>query len=181
MSTEEDATIFLNKIKNKYWDAKHNTYAYFIQGDIEKQKFSDDGEPTGTAGIPILEIIKKLGVKNVIVVVTRYFGGILLGTAGLIKAYGKSARVGIINSKIAKKMFCTEIFLKIDYNLLGKVNSLILTNEYIINEIVYDQNVNIKLFIPILKIDEFILFIKDITDGTAIFDIGKDKYILIED
>jgi uncharacterized YigZ family protein len=87
VSTEEEAFEFINLLKSKYWNATHNVYAYYINGDIPAQKFSDDGEPSGTAGMPVLETIKRFDVQNLVIVVTRYFGGIKLGAAGLVRAY----------------------------------------------------------------------------------------------
>ena len=93
VSSEEDALEYLNMLKQKYWDARHNVYAYIIR-ENNIMRYSDDGEPSGTAGVPVLDILKREELTDVIVVVTRYFGGILLGTGGLVHAYSKAAKEG---------------------------------------------------------------------------------------
>ena len=93
--TEEEAQAFIEKIKKQYWDARHNCYAYIIGDKGQIQRFSDDGEPQGTAGKPILDIIAATGLVNCLIIVTRYFGGVLLGTGGLIRAYQASAKAGL--------------------------------------------------------------------------------------
>ena len=114
VATEEEAQFFINSIKSRCWNATHNVYAYYIGGDTVTQRFSDDGEPSGTAGIPVLEAIKKLGVEDTAVVVTRYFGGTLLGASGLVRAYGKSAAMGIEAAGIVKRMLCVETDIHLD-------------------------------------------------------------------
>ncbi|HOQ06313.1 MAG TPA: YigZ family protein, partial [Clostridiales bacterium] len=104
VSSEQEAQDFINRLKARYWDATHNVYAYYICAGNVVQKFSDDGEPSGTAGLPVLEAIKKTGVQDVAVVVTRYFGGTLLGASGLVRAYGRSAALGIDAAGIVRKM-----------------------------------------------------------------------------
>jgi len=106
VSTEDEAIRFINDLKSKYWDATHNVYAYTIGKNDEVQKFSDDGEPSGTAGKPVLETIKSKGIKNVLVVITRYFGGTLLGAGGLIRAYSESASLGLDKAGIIKVVKC---------------------------------------------------------------------------
>jgi len=103
VSSEEEALEFINNIRAKYWDATHNVYAYYISGENIIQRFSDDGEPSGTAGMPVLEVIKRMELKDLVVVVTRYFGGILLGASGLVRAYSKSAALGIEAAGIVTK------------------------------------------------------------------------------
>ena len=106
VASEEEAAAFISGLKSRYWNASHNVYAYYICGDNILQKFSDDGEPSGTAGLPVLEAVRKLAVQDVAVVVTRYFGGTLLGAAGLVRAYGRSATLGIEAAGIIKKQLC---------------------------------------------------------------------------
>lgn len=99
--TEEEATAFLDEMRSKYWDARHNVFAYSVGGGT-LCRFSDDGEPHGTAGKPILDVINGSEVKNIAIVVTRYFGGVLLGTGGLVRAYSKSAKDALTNAKIVE-------------------------------------------------------------------------------
>src|SRR5659263_673576 len=104
VETAEEATAYINEIKSNHKDATHNCYAYYVCKDMFAQRFSDDGEPSGTAGIPILEVIKRNNIQNVVVVVTRYFGGILLGAPGLIRAYSKSASEAIVKATKVKRI-----------------------------------------------------------------------------
>ena len=122
VSTEDEALEFLNGLKQKYWNATHNVYAYIIEGN-NIMRYSDDGEPGGTAGLPVLEILKKEGLTNIIVVVTRYFGGVLLGTGGLVHAYSKSAKAGVEAAEIIEMVLCRRIDIDIDYTLLGKLQN----------------------------------------------------------
>ena len=103
VSSEEEALEFIEKIKKKHYDATHNVFAYVVGLDNNIQRYNDDGEPSGTAGVPILEVIKKEDLRNVVIVVTRYFGGIKLGTGGLIRAYTKGAKIALDAGIIIKK------------------------------------------------------------------------------
>lgn len=129
VETENDAIVFVNKIKKKHWEATHNCSAYTI-GDLDQiQKADDDGEPSGTAGRPILEVIKKNNIKNIAIVVTRYFGGIKLGAGGLIRAYSKAASTGIENATIVTRVHYRKVQIEIDYSLLNLLeNNLKFTN-----------------------------------------------------
>ena len=127
VESEEEALAFIEQIKKQYWDARHNCYAYIIGDKGQVQRFSDDGEPQGTAGKPILDIIAATGLVNCLIIVTRYFGGVLLGTGGLIRAYQDSAKAGLDSSDVSA--VCTGIKANItaDYNSYGKL-------QYICNE-----------------------------------------------
>ena len=121
VKTEEEAVEFINEIKKKHKDARHNVWAYTIGQNMNIQRYSDDGEPQGTAGIPTLEVIKKEDLRDVAVVVTRYFGGIKLGAGGLVRAYTKGAKIGLEAAKIIEKVMFQEVRVRIDYNQLGRV------------------------------------------------------------
>lgn len=127
VKSEDEAISFINDMKTKYWDAKHNVYAYSIN-DQNIVRYSDDGEPQGTAGVPVLDVIKKHGLTNVVVVVTRYFGGTLLGTGGLVRAYSTACKGAIENSSIVTMHPCYKAYVKCDYNIYKQVSSLILSN-----------------------------------------------------
>ena len=114
VKNEKDAMNYINQIKELYRDATHNVYAYNIKDGMLLQRFSDDGEPSGTSGKPTLESINRLNVVNVVVVTTRYFGGTLLGTAGLIRAYGKSAQLAIDKAKIINMVYRTKISIMLE-------------------------------------------------------------------
>ena len=113
--TEEEAMAFLGEMKTKYWDARHNVYAYCV-GDGSLCRFSDDGEPHGTAGKPVLDVIMGSGIKNIAIVVTRYFGGVLLGTGGLVRAYSKSAKDAVENARVVEMIPCTIYSTICDYS-----------------------------------------------------------------
>ena len=179
--TEQEALEYIEALKRKYWDARHNVYAYYLGGEIVVQKCSDDGEPSGTAGMPILEVLRKEQLENVVVVVTRYFGGILLGTGGLVRAYSKSTKEGIIAAGIGKKILCSNIRFKLDYSLLGKLNSLIAENGYKTLEINYTDLIDISVAVPVNRILEFSKQICELTSGELKVDEVDRKYYITED
>ncbi len=181
VDTEEQALEFINTLKSKYWDATHNVYAYFVGGDSVIQRFSDDGEPSGTAGMPVLEVIKRKGVQNIVVVVTRYFGGTLLGAAGLIRAYGKSAALGIEAAEVIDRKLCKEVKVVVEYTLFGKLQSFLISNDYIIDEVIYAQDVEILLYIPIKDTEDFSQKITEVTNARSIIEVGKEEYITLSE
>ena len=121
VETEEEAIAFIEEMKKKYWDARHNCSAFVIGSRAELTRCSDDGEPSGTAGRPMLEVLLGDGVRNIAVVVTRYFGGVLLGTGGLVRAYTQAVKEGLENSLIGTMCHGVEVELKTDYNGIGKI------------------------------------------------------------
>ena len=123
--SEEEAMQYLEQVRKKYWDARHHCWAYVIGEERVTERCSDDGEPSGTAGKPILEVIRGAGLHNIFVVVTRYFGGTLLGTGGLVRAYTESAREGISHSQIITKIYGFKLNLTTDYTGLGKIQYLL--------------------------------------------------------
>lgn len=177
ISTEEEAIEFINEIKKKHKDATHNVWAYTVGKTMNIQRYSDDGEPQGTAGIPTLEVIKKEDLRDVVVVVTRYFGGIKLGAGGLVRAYTKGAKVGIEAAKVIEKVMYKEIRIKIDYNQLGKVQNEIMNMNYFVKDTIYEDNVEIIVYSRLeeekLLIDRMI----DITSATAEINIGEEFYL----
>jgi len=124
VTTREQAEEFIAEIKSKYWDARHNVYAYVLR-DGQFRKYSDDGEPQGTAGVPVLEVLLKENVTDCVVVVTRYFGGILLGTGGLTRAYSKSARIAIAAGEIQNMVLCDNLKITCDYSFYGKLGAFL--------------------------------------------------------
>jgi len=122
VNSAAEAVDFINIFKTKYWDATHNVYAYHIGGNNIVQRYSDDGEPSGTAGIPVLEIIKKMELEDLAIVVTRYFGGTQLGASGLIRAYGKSAAAGIEAAQIIFNKLCERLIITVEYFIFVSVS-----------------------------------------------------------
>lgn len=177
VASENEAQAFVNELRTKYWDATHNVYAYYICGDNELQKFSDDGEPSGTAGMPVLEAIKKAGVQDVAVVVTRYFGGTLLGASGLVRAYGKSASLGIEAAGIVKKLLCVETVISMDYSILGKLQAMAASSGYEIKNTVYTENVRMYVYVPVDEYDSFCAAVTEASNGRAAISAGEKVYI----
>ena len=152
--SEEDAKDFIDEIRSKHKDATHNVYAYVIGENMGIQRYNDDGEPQGTGGIPILEVIKKNGVTDIAVVVTRYFGGILLGAGGLVRAYSKGAAIAVASGEIVEKVEGVTLTIKIDYDFLGKVQYVCSQNFWHIEEANYTDKVELIIFVEISKSEE---------------------------
>lgn len=179
INTEDEAIEFVEKIKEKHKDATHNVYAYVIGENSNIQRYSDDGEPSGTAGIPILEVLKKEELRNTVVVVTRYFGGVKLGAGGLIRAYIKGAKVGLDESKIVEKVLHSRIKFKIDYTLYGKVENELLAKDYVIEEVIYDEFVNIVVMCRKSGSEELIDLIKNLTSANMEYTYLQEEHISI--
>lgn len=177
VDTEDEAIEFIKEIKKKHKDARHNVWAYTIGMNMETQRYSDDGEPQGTAGIPTLEVIKKEDLRNVAVVVTRYFGGIKLGAGGLVRAYTKGAKIGLNSSKIIEKVLYKDIRIKIDYNQLGKVQNEIINMGYFINDTLYEDKVVFMVYSKIDEVDELKEKIIEITSATAEISEKEEFYL----
>lgn len=163
VATEEEAAAQLEHIRKQYWDARHNCYAYVI-GSQNITRCSDDGEPSGTAGRPILEVILGEELHDILVVVTRYFGGTLLGTGGLVRAYSKAAKEGIAASTVAVIRHGRELRLVTDYNGAGKLSYLTAQWDVYVVDTVYTDNVTMKVYVPE---EELQGFMKDVTEATA--------------
>ena len=177
VDTEEKALEFLQEIKKKYADATHNVYAYIID-ENNIFRYSDDGEPGGTAGMPVLDTIRKEGLVDVIVVVTRYFGGTLLGTGGLVHAYGAGAKGGLIESGIITRTLCNIVDFKVDYTLVGKVQYYIQTNNFILEDTIYDNEVTFKICSKIENTEKLVADLVDLTNGRITYEISDEpKYI----
>lgn len=181
VETEEEALEFIEEIKTKHRDATHNVYAYVLGKDSNTQRFSDDGEPSGTAGIPALEVLKKEDLRNVVVVVTRYFGGVKLGAGGLIRAYTRGAKIGIEAGTMINMVLHSKVKITIDYTLYGSIENYLITNKYIVDETIYDEGVNIIVYIEDSKLEDFYKIITDLTSGTALFENLDEEYLPIKD
>ena len=177
IKTEEDAIEFINEIKKKHKDATHNVWAYTIGKTMNIQRYSDDGEPQGTAGIPTLEVIKKEDLRDVVVVVTRYFGGVKLGAGGLVRAYTKGAKVGIDAAKVIEKVMYKDVRIKIDYNQLGKIQNEIMNMNYFVKDTIYEDNVEIIVYSRLEEVKKLTDRIIDITSATAEINIGEEFYL----
>jgi len=181
VSSEEEARDFIDEIKTKYKDATHNVWAYTIGQAMNIQRYSDDGEPQGTAGIPTLELIKKEDLRDVVVVVTRYFGGVKLGAGGLVRAYTKGAKIGLEAAKIVEKKLFRQIYITCDYTLLGKLQNELASREYQLEDIVYTENVTVIVNCEYDRIDEFKSMVVDMTSAQANIMDGEDFYMSVVD
>lgn len=165
--TEQEAQSFIDNIKNQHKSANHNCSAYMIGEHDNIQKANDDGEPSGTAGFPMLEVLKKQGLKDTVVVVTRYFGGIKLGGGGLIRAYGKATTEGISAAKVVERKLHYIMKVSIDYTWLGKVENEIRSSEYPLDRIDYADLVELYIFVPVDNEEVFRGWITELTNGQA--------------
>ena len=164
VQTEEEALAFIEIMKKKYWDARHNCYAYVLGDKAQIMRFSDDGEPSGTAGKPILEVLLGMEVRNLIVVVTRYFGGTLLGTGGLVRAYTQATKAGMEASSVAAMIYGSYLKITTDYNGIGKIQYIMGLRKIVIEEPEYTDVVCLKVKVPYEE-EESIR--KEITEATA--------------
>ena len=181
IKTEEEAIEFINEIKKKHKDATHNVWAYTVGENMNIQRYSDDGEPQGTAGIPTLEVIKKEDLRDVVVVVTRYFGGIKLGAGGLVRAYTKGAKVGIEAGIVIEKVKYTEVKIKIEYTQLGRIQNEIMNLGFKVKDTIYSEDVEIIVYSKIEDVQSLTDRMIDITSGTADVSIGEEYYLSEKD
>lgn len=177
VATEEEALAFIEARKKQFWDARHNCYAYVLGENAQTVRFSDDGEPAGTAGRPILEVILNSGIRNLVVVVTRYFGGVLLGTGGLVRAYTKAAQAGLAASDVRMMQYGYEIDLITDYNGIGKIQYL-LGQRGISAEAAYAEQVSVKIRVPYEDKDVIVHEVTQITAGRAQITVSEACYFL---
>lgn len=164
VTTKEEAVDFINSIKSKHWDATHNVYAYVLR-DGQTRRYSDDGEPQGTAGMPVLDVLLKENVTDCVVVATRYFGGILLGGGGLVRAYSHTAKIAVDAGVVVTMRLCSVMRAECDYNLYGKINSLVPEYGGIIDDTDFAENVVLKFRIPEDRTDEFQKKLIDVSFG----------------
>ena len=165
-STQEEAAQFINSIRSKHWDATHNVPAYILrEGNI--CRFSDDGEPQGTAGMPALNVLQKEGLTNCALVVTRYFGGILLGGGGLVRAYSHAAKLAVDAGGIVTRALCSLVRVRCDYNFYGRLASLIPEQGGIIENTAFEDAVTVDFRIPQELEPGFEKKLIDLSNGTC--------------
>ena len=148
VETEEEAAAFIDEMKKKYWDARHNCSAYVLGERGEIMRYSDDGEPGGTAGKPMLEVLLKDGVRNAAVVVTRYFGGTLLGTGGLVRAYTQAVQEGLKHCREGRRIAGVRLSIATDYHTIGKILHLLGQKGISPEDSSYEENVRLNLVVP---------------------------------
>lgn len=177
--SEDEVMNILNEVKKIHYKATHNVYAYIVGENKEVQKSSDDGEPSGTAGMPILEIIKKEELHNILIIVTRYFGGIKLGAGGLIRAYAHMAKKVIENSQIIKNVLCEKIRIEIDYTHWGKLENECNNQGLQIYETEFSDRVYLTIYLQKYKKSSFLELINDITSGNVSIESLGQEYTSI--
>lgn len=180
VSTEEEVAAYIEAARKKYWDARHNCYAYVIGNNNELTRCSDDGEPSGTAGKPILEVIMGRKLHNCLMIVTRYFGGTLLGTGGLVRAYQKAASDALDNSRLVQRITGSRISATTTYSYAGKLQYCAEKKGYRLDDIVYGADARLIFSVPSEAAKKLIEDITDITSGTAVIDEEKNVEIYIE-
>lgn len=175
VQSEAEAVEFINTIKKKHWDARHNCYAYTLrEGQIKR--YSDDGEPSGTAGMPILDVINRNDIVDAVVVVTRYFGGILLGTGGLVRAYSQGCKIALEASGIVEMSLCAQCLIRCSYTRYGKLNTLIIESGGIVDNVEYSDDVLISFHIPSESVSALDKLLADATSGELQTEVLSEKY-----
>ena len=177
VTTEEEAQQFIQDIKKQHWNATHNCSAYLIGERDQFQKANDDGEPSGTAGVPMLEVLKKRGLKDTVVVVTRYFGGIKLGAGGLVRAYGKSVSEALNELGTVQRTLMAVMHTTVDYTWLGKLENELRSSVYLLKEIHYADMVEIETFVEEAQTEAFTEWMTELTNGQADIRAGETTYL----
>ena len=185
VNTEEEAVAFINAKKKEYWDARHNCSAFVIGANNEITRCNDDGEPAQTAGRPMLDVLLRENIHNCVVVVTRYFGGVLLGTGGLVRAYQGAVQEGLKNCQILEPRFGKPCTIQTDYNGYGKIEYVLRENNLPILNTEFGADVSIFSVVPIEIIENIEKLIADKTAGSAVitwddavrYDILEEKLI----
>ncbi|WP_303804753.1 YigZ family protein [Ruminococcus flavefaciens] len=173
VKTNDEAVAFINSIKAEHRKAKHNVYAYILRED-NISRYSDDGEPQGTAGVPVLDVLKKRGLTDVCVVVTRYFGGILLGGGGLVRAYSHAASLACDAAHIMDMCLCHRLKITADYGMYGKISYLLPNYDTITVDSDFGSDVTLEILVLSEKLDALKKELIEVTNGTAeIEDMGE--------
>lgn len=174
VESENEAVSFINETKKKYWDARHNCSAFVIGKRQELTRCSDDGEPAGTAGRPMLDVLLKENIHNAAVVVTRYFGGVLLGTGGLVRAYQQATKAGLSASEIIEKKEGAVLFIRTDYTGIGRLQYLFAQEKITVMDTAYEADVLVKAVIPENDKKRIEKTIIEQTNGTAKLEWGDE-------
>lgn len=175
-SSEEEAVRFIEEKRKMYWDARHNCHAFTVGLSPEMSRCSDDGEPAQTAGKPMLDVLLGAGLKNTVVVVTRYFGGTLLGTGGLVRAYSAAVRAGLEASTIIEKQLCSRMTLRMDYSMLGKIQYLTADLGLPVISTEYTDLAQMELLVPVQKREQFLKQITEVSGGRIVPEEGEICY-----
>lgn len=179
VKTEQEAIEFINEKRSEHWNATHNVYAYSLrEGNIKR--YSDDGEPSGTAGMPVLDVIVKNEIFDVVVVVTRYFGGVLLGTGGLVRAYSHGSKIAVEAAKPVIMQNCLVCEARCAYNQYGKVSSLIIGVGAAVDDTVYESDVLVKFHIKPDLLGTLNKKLADTTSGEVTVEQKDEQYFAVQ-
>lgn len=178
VESEEEATAFIEEIKKKYWDARHHCSAFVIGQKGQLTRCSDDGEPSGTAGRPMLEVLLGEGICDIAVVVTRYFGGVLLGTGGLVRAYSAAVKEGLKNCVTGYRRLGTEIEVQTDYTGLGKLQYLLASRQISPIGEEYGEDVKLRLLIPAEEAEDLRAELTDALNGRIGWEKLEERYYI---
>ena len=176
IKSEEEAITFIEAMKKKYWNATHNCFAYVLGEHFQIQRCSDDGEPSGTAGKPMLDVLSGEEIHDVVVVVTRYFGGTLLGTGGLVRAYSGSVKAGLSASTVITKQYGQKLSVETDYTGLGKIQYILGQRGLTVLDAVYTEKVELEVLLPEQEIDTVMSEIREGTNGQAVMELCEACY-----
>ncbi len=176
VTTNDEAVAFINEIKSKHRKATHNVYAYILRDD-NIVRYSDDGEPQGTAGVPVLDVLKKRGLTDVCCVVTRYFGGILLGGGGLVRAYSHATSIAVDSASIMDMCSCYQLKFSMDYTLYGKVNYILPNFDIKILDTNFSNCVTITLLVKVERFEELNKKLIDVSNGSIVVEKSQEMFM----
>lgn len=179
VETEEEALEFVESIKKQYWDARHNCFAYIIGTKGETVRCSDDGEPSGTAGKPMLEVLQNQELRNVVAVVTRYFGGVLLGTGGLVRAYTQATQEALKEAQVATMTPMSVMTVQTDYNAIGKIKYVLAQEETPVLNEEYTADVIVTIAVPLNQKDFMIKKLTEVTNGRAVMEEKEQIFMAL--
>ncbi len=181
VKSEEEALEFIETMRKKYWNATHNCFAYVIGEHFQVQRCSDDGEPSGTAGKPMLDVLLGEEIHDVVVVVTRYFGGTLLGTGGLVRAYSGATKEGLLASNVITKTYGRKLDIQTDYTGLGKIQYILGQRGLTILNSTYTDKVELEVLVPADEVNALLAEIREGTNGQAGLELQKECYFAVID
>ncbi len=176
VTTEQEAYAFVEQIKKKHYDARHNCFAFSVGIEMPQLRFSDDGEPQGTAGKPILEVITGEDIRNICIVVTRYFGGTLLGTGGLVRAYTMASQAALEENVILQRKPVQDVILRADYTDWGRLQYMIAEQQLVMLDTAYTSLVEVRLQIPYDQVETFCRSVTELTSARAVVDRKEEVY-----
>lgn len=177
VESEEEAAAFVAEIKKKHYEATHNCHAWII--DPLNQRSSDDGEPSGTAGRPMLEVLRQENLEQVVVVVTRYFGGVLLGANGLVRAYGQACKAGLVAAGMGRMLPHQKLSVAVDYNLYGKLENQVREREITVLDTAFTELVTVTLGVPVAEVQAVRDWLVDLSNGQAVVTPGEEYYSFV--